>query len=81
MTNFDVRKDAPAYDTITFADEAASLVSAVKLVDLGDCIAIAENDFTEYNGESYVVLAKNKEDILNLINALQKAIELGWDKE
>ena len=81
MTNFDVRKSAPAYDTITFADEAEDFVSAVKLVDLGDRIAIAEDYFHECDGESYVVLAKNKEDILNLINALQKAIELGWDKE
>lgn len=78
MSEFDVRLPAPPVELIKFADVNANSFASAFHITLsghggGNTIAITDDD-----GE--FVLIHSKETAINLIKAVNKAIELSWLK-
>lgn len=67
----DIRNNTQKVDTIVFAEDDESLAFAHQLYKS------SSQHFSIQDGHEYVNL-KNKADTLNLIKALNKAIELKW---
>lgn len=73
MSTIDIRNTVFNVNKIEFADTHPEFYKAVSIQSGGRGLHIHQND----SDDEILVF---KEDISNLILALQKAIELGWDK-
>lgn len=75
MIAFDVRfVNDEKITKIVFADEDEVWTTAVSLVREGSTVIGVQSEYEKY--VSYKIV--NKEHALNLIKALNKAIDLGW---
>ena len=74
MATIDVRKDTGSITEIVFADENNYWTVATSLVREGGTVVGVQSDCKR--NISYKIM--NKEHALNMIKALNKAIELGW---
>lgn len=85
MSTLDIRSaEVDSVDNIVFADQPIHgyTVSTLLAKWYENKIAIAEEPVNEdFDTDGDFVLIGSEKDALNLIKALQKAIELSWFKE
>lgn len=78
MSEFDVRKDvATEITSIRFSEDMIDSTTVASTLFKGDDrLHVRDADYGE--GNAGYLLVANKEHAENLINALYKAIDLGW---
>lgn len=83
MSIIDIRKEEQEpVSVIIFAEGDENKSAAVEIENHGICYSVSINSSGEANagrrGDGKYLFIDSKEDALNLIKALEKAIELGW---
>lgn len=72
MAKLDIRKDSyEPINEIVFAEEESGCFHSVKMTRC---------NYFSFEDEEGEYVMTGKENIKNLIKALEKAVELGWDK-
>lgn len=77
MAAIDIRKEIGNIDTIVFAEKTGNNSSRLSM-ELQRCSRGA--DYVAICAEDKTYVSVRYSDIPNLIKALEKAVELGWDK-